>query len=460
MDMRKKLVIVIVAAVLLSVTAAVPIKYAHATEQNWSNIIYPGVYIEGIDVSGKDVDEALRIIEEKVERPILTKIIQIKTEGKTYTLNYKDLHAEYNTEDVVKSAFNYGKEGNMIEKYMMIKSAARKQFDLNLSYNEQIINDLVDRISQDINREPIDAKVSVVDGNVQISSEINGSRLLKDKLMQDIKEQINGELAVGNIQIDAPVEAVRANITSDKLSSVNARISSFGTNFSTSNYNRMKNIELATKSINGTLLMPGETFSFNETVGMRTRERGFLEAGVIINDKIESGLGGGICQVSSTLYNTMLRANIKAVERRNHSLPLGYVGKGLDATVDWGTIDYKFTNTLNYPIYIEGYVRNKNVYFNFYSGKELAKYTYEMTTEVYDTTEPVVKYTEDPNRYEDEEEVVKKPSTGYKLKVYRKTYENGKLIKTELISRDTYKVVNGEIIRGTKKREIEQDKEQ
>lgn len=197
--------------------------------------------------------------------------------------------------------------------------------------------------------------------------------------------------------------------------------------------------------------MPGETFSFNETVGERTVKRGYRAAGVIIDDKIESGIGGGICQVSSTLYNAMLKANITAKERRPHSLPLTYVGKGLDATVDWGNIDFKFKNTLSTPMYIEGYTKDKKVFFNIYSDKALAKRTYQMATEIYDTIEPTVVYKDDPNIPEGETEVVKKPSKGYKVKVYRKTYENGKLIGTELVSKDFYKPVKGEIIRGTKK---------
>jgi len=113
--------------------------------------------------------------------------------------------------------------------------------------------------------------------------------------------------------------------------------------------------------------MPGETFSFNQVVGERTEQRGYQSGPVIVGNQVESGLGGGICQVSSTLYNTILLGNINATERMHHTMPSSYVPLGMDATVDWGNIDYKFRNNLQSPVYIEAYTSNGNVVFNLYS---------------------------------------------------------------------------------------------
>lgn len=140
----------------------------------------------------------------------------------------------------------------------------------------------------------------------------------------------------------------------------------------------------------------------------------YIKAPVIINNKIELGIGGGICQVSSTLYNAILRAGIQNIERINHSLPSSYVGLGLDATVDWQNIDFRFTNTLNYPIYIEGHTQDKNWYINIFSNSDLSKKIYTIENDV----------NHDDNVY--------------KVKVIRKTYENGMLIDSEFISNDTY----------------------
>ena len=446
----KKNVIIITAVIIVLGTASIPVGYVSATGKNWSNITYPGVYIEDIDVSGKQLSEVELFIQEKYEKPVLSKKIEIKANDKTYTLDYEKLQAGYNIPEVAKEAFNYGKERNLIERYRLIKAAEKKEFKLEFTYNPKPIDEMVEKIEKDMNKEAVNANISIAKGNIKITPETNGVKLEKDKLKQAIVQQVESELSEEHKEIEAPFTEVKPQLTSVKLSVINARVSTFSTSFTTSTANRINNIDLSTKAINGTLLMPGEIFSFNETVGERTRARGYKEAGIIVGDKIESGLGGGICQVSSTLYNAMLKSSIKATERRNHSLPLGYIGKGLDATVDWGNIDLKFKNTLDIPIYIEGYVENKNVYFNVYSSKDLTKKSYEMVTQVTDTIQPTIKYIDDPNLNQGETEVIKKAATGYKVKAYRKTFENGKLVNTELISSDNYRAINGEVKRGTK----------
>jgi vancomycin resistance protein YoaR len=450
--MKKKWIISIIVMLGL-VMASVPVGYVHATEVNWSNVVYPGVYIEDIDISGKELAEAERLIQKKYQQAVLLKKIHVQVEDRVYTLDYSTLEARYNISEVVEEAFNYGKTGSLLEKYRTIKSASKKEYKLDFDYNPKPIDEFVDRIAEEVKKSPSNASIVIKSGSIKITPEVNGVELQREKLKQYLIEQINGDVISENINIKAPLEVTKPELTEEKLSAINKRVSSFSTNFSTSIPNRINNIELATKFINGTLLLPGESFSFNETVGQRTVQRGFREAGVIIGDRIESGIGGGICQVSSTLYNAILKANLKASERLPHSLPLAYIGKGLDATVSWGSIDFRFTNTLNYPIYIEGYTRNGNVYFDMYSNEKITTRSYEITTDVYSTVQPSVKYIDDPNLNEGETKTVKQPSQGYKVKVYRKTYENGKLIKTELISDDYYRPVNGEIIRGTKKSE-------
>lgn len=447
--MKKKIIATTTVLAVLTI-GTISGSYVYATGSNWQDVVYPRVYIEDINVGGKQLMEVEQLIQKKYSDPVLAKKIEVQVNDKIYTLDYDKIEAKYNIDDIIKEAFSYGKQGNIIEKYKLIKGEEKKEFKLKFAYNSKPIDEFIDRIEAEVNKDPKDAKISITNGNIHITNEVTGTKIQKDKLKQAIVAQINGELSQQDIKIEAPMETTTPEITREKLSAINSSISSFSTSFTTSTANRINNIELATKAINGTLLMPGETFSFNEIVGERTRARGYKEAGVIVGDKIESGLGGGICQVSSTLYNAILHANIKADERRNHSLPLAYVGKGLDATVDWGNIDLKFTNTLDKLIYIEGYTKDKKVYFNIYSDESFTKRSYEMVTEVF-TVQPTIKYTNDLNRLEGESVVIKNSSNGYKVKVYRKTFENGKLINTETISNDYYRPVNGEIVRGTKK---------
>jgi len=409
----------------------------------WDKVIYPRVKVEGVNLTGKTKEEAMGILEQKFGQPALKKKIYINTPNKTYKLDYSKLKVKFNIDKTVEEAFNYGKNLGILDKYRVIKKQQEKELKLIYSYDKSAVKDIVASIEKDINVKPQNAKIEVINGGmVKVVPDKKGVKLISDKLEKDILAEFNGGLKV-EVNINAEIKDSKAVITADKLSMIDGKISTYSTNFSTSIPQRINNITLATKSINGILLMPGETFSFNNVVGERTAARGYKEAGVVLGSKVESGLGGGICQVSSTLYNALLLANIKAIERKPHTIPSSYVPKGCDATVDYGNIDYKFKNTLTYPIYIEGHVQNKNLYFNIYSNSSLLKRKYEVFNEIYETIQPKVKEVPDSTLAAGNIVIEQQPLIGYKVKVYRKVLENGKVINTELISNDFYKPVDG-----------------
>lgn len=436
------------AAVLIAVS--VMGSYVYFATQKWNNVIYPNVVVEDMDLTGKTKEEAIKILSNKYGNLALNSKINIKTPNRTYTINYSGLNAKYNITEAVNEAYTYGKNLNIISKYKIISKSERKQYDLKFSYNQKPVNDTIQAIKKDINQKPKDASVKLENGNFNVISGIKGAELDEAKLKKDILAKLDSK-ASGEINIEAPIKVLEPKVSAEALKSINTKIGSFSTNYATSSQARATNIYVATKNVNGTLIMPGDTFSFNEVVGERTKARGYQEAPVIVNQKLESGLGGGICQVSSTLYNAILQANIKTTERAHHTFPSHYVEKGLDATVDWGNIDLKFKNTFDYPIYIEAGTSNKNVYFDIYSNEKLKQRTYKISSEVYSTIEPTTKYIDDPTLPAGTEEVVRSSHTGYKVKVYRDIYENGKFIKREIVSNDYYVAINGLIKRGTKK---------
>lgn len=420
------------------------------TTQKFDSVMLPGVNIEDVDLSGKSKEEAIQILREKYSNPILGKKVNIKTPKRTYTINYSELNPQYNIIETVEGALTYGKDLNIISRYKIIKKPEIKKYKLKFSYNHKPVDDMISTISKDINSKPVEATINLVNGDFQVTKDKKGFELESKKLSEYIASKIS-ERSNEDINADAPIKSLGAKVTAEALKTINSKIGSFSTSFTSSSEARSTNISLATQSINGKVLMPGDTFSFNEVVGERTKERGYKEAGVIVNQQLDSGVGGGICQVSSTLYNALLRGNIKTTERVHHTFPSTYVEKGLDATVDWGNIDLKFKNTFDYPIYIEGFTSNKNVYFNIYSNSSLAKRSYSITTEVYSTIEPTTKYIDDPTLPVGQTEVVKQARSGYRVRAYKNIYENGKLIGREQISNDYYIPINGVIKRGTKK---------
>lgn len=450
---KKKALILILLFSVITVAGIVSagISYMYNTVKAYEGLIYPGVVVGKADLSKKTPEEAKKILKSEYLDKIVTKELSINTPGKRYTIKFAEMGAKFDLDKATNEALNYGKNLNLISKYKIIKNPVQKNVNLNFSYNDQSVKSFIANIEKEINKDPINAKITKVGGAFNVSEHQSGRKLTSDKLQKDVSSKINGEIGV-NIEIEAPIEETRPTITSDKLRTVNTRLSSFSTNYGAiSSPQRANNIQKATESINGTVLMPGDTFSFNGIVGERTVARGYQAAAVIVGNQVESGLGGGICQVSSTLYNAILRANLKSTERAHHTLPSSYVPLGRDATVDWGTIDYKFKNTLNYPIYIEAYTAGGNVAFNVYSSNQLLSRTYDITSETYETIPSTTQTVQDASLPEGQQQVVQKAYTGYKVRVYKNTYENGKLIDKELISNDFYRPVNGLIKVGTKK---------
>ncbi len=225
-------------------------------------------------------------------------------------------------------------------------------------------------------------------------------------------------------------------------------LASYSSNYSSSNANRSTNIALASSKINGLVLMPGEVFSFNGTVGKRTASAGFKVAGVYVNGQVTNDYGGGICQVSSTLYNAVLRANLEIVERTNHMFPVGYVPIGTDATVSWGAPDFKFKNSRSYPIKIVASNYNKNLKITIYGLKEETEYTVEIVSYTTGSVPYKTTYTTDKNLAPGQTKVIQSGSNGATSVAYRILKQNGVEVSRELLSKDTYSPHNQIIARG------------
>ena len=225
-------------------------------------------------------------------------------------------------------------------------------------------------------------------------------------------------------------------------------LATYSTSYATSNANRSTNIALAASKINGTVLMPGEEFSFNGTVGKRTAANGFKTATVYSNGQVTTDYGGGICQVSSTLYNSVLRANLEITNRTNHTFTVGYVPIGLDATVSWGSPDFKFKNSRNYPVKIVATTANKKLTISVYGLKEDVEYEVELVSYKTGTVPYSTVYTTDSSLGKGKTKVVQSGSNGATSVAYKILKLNGKEVSRTLLSKDTYSPHNQIIARG------------
>ncbi|MGV8981924.1 VanW family protein [Clostridium sp.] len=450
--MNKKIVAIIILLSIVVLGASGVYGYAYINTNKWTSLVYPGVKIEEVDLSGKTLVEAKSMITEKYGDAILKKNINIKTPLKTYSLNYKEINAKYNIDEVVEEAFNYGKDLNLYKRYKLITKPVSDELTLKFVYDSKPVNELITKMKKEIDTSPVDGSISRINGDFQITPDKRGAKLVTDKLEEKILSKINGDIKAPNIIVEAKVETTLANITIEKLQTINSKLSSFSSNFTTSSFGRSTNITLATNSINGTLLMPGQAFSFNGKVGERTSAKGYMPAPVDIGTKVSSDYGGGICQVSTSLYNTVIRANINSTERNHHSIPSVYIPLGMDATVDWGNLDYKFVNTLGYPIYIESIVENKILTFNVYSNSSLTNRTYNLVNDIYEAVPPgPTEYIDDPTLPIGTSIQDQFPLVGYKVRTFKDTIEDGVVINHQLVSDDGYQI-KAEVIRlGTKK---------
>lgn len=215
-------------------------------------------------------------------------------------------------------------------------------------------------------------------------------------------------------------------------------ISSFSTKYDASNKNRSTNLKIAAEKINGKVLMPGEEFSFNKVVGKRTVEEGYKDAKIYADGGVVDGLAGGICQISSTLYNSVLLANLQITERRNHSFTTSYVAAGKDATVVWGTTDFRFINSRSYPIKIEASVNNGIADFKIHGMQEEVEYEVKIIPVKTKSIPYTTTYEEDASIIPGQQIVKQSGHAGYKVTTYKELRQNGVVVSKEVISNDTY----------------------
>ena len=279
---------------------------------------------------------------------------------------------------------------------------------------------------------------------LSIKKETIGRKLDVDtnqKLIEDyIVKRLSGEI---KLRVDEKIPKIRY----ENIKDIKDVLASFSTMFSRHHPDRCHNIELACKKLNGTILAAGEVFSMDKALGPRTVENGYKEAPIILKNELIPGAGGGVCQVTTTLYGAVLRTDLEVVERKHHSMPLGYVEPGQDATISEGYIDFKFKNSRDYPICINAFVEDNRLVIRVYGKKNsndhLVKIKSEIVEEIFPETE---EYIIDDSVPDGEVVYEREAKLGLKVIVYREIYNRqGKLLDVEKISEDVYMPVRAKI---------------
>lgn len=447
-----------------------------------SDKIITGIYIKGVEVAGLTKEQAIEKVTNEFNNVLPNNLTVVHGEYEAQ-LNLEDLGTNLNIEEAVNRAYNIGRDSNIFKNMgTIIKNLVSiNDLDLNVTVNTEqctsILNDISIKLPDTVvqssyyvegnkliitrgksgNVVDVTPSIENIKNKIQdltyASSKIELVTVAKDPDAIDIdkihneiyKEPVNAYYTTNpyvvyphengvdfNISVDEakamlnevkdeyeiPLKYTAPSVTTNMIGTeaFPDLLAKFSTNYNARDTDRTTNLRLAAEKINGTVLMPGETFSYNTVVGERTIAAGYKEAAMYQNGEVVDGLGGGICQISTTLYNAVLYSNLEIVERRNHQFVPSYASAGRDATVVYGSIDFRFKNTRNYPVKILCTVSGGVAKCEIYGLKENPDYDVEITSRVTQTT-----------------------ATSIKSETYKTVRQNGQVISSERINKDTYK---------------------
>lgn len=296
----------------------------------------------------------------------------------------------------------------------------------------------LDTLYQELTRPVTNAEYALEDGEVVVIPPKGGVTLAKSELKKALESDDD--------RYTLAVKVAQPRVTADELEELLFRdvLAAYSSDFSTSSAARASNVNLTASRVDGYILMPGDVFSYDETVGRRTAANGYKEAGVYIGNKVESGIGGGICQTSSTLYCAALYANLEIVQRTSHSLPVAYVPAGMDATIAEGYIDLKIKNNTEYPVKIQAIVNGRQLTCKFLGVKE-PDINVEIVNTRTATLEPETEISENPGLPAGYKKILNKGAQGYRVASKRIVRSGGEIIKEEKLTGSVYRAANTEI---------------
>ncbi len=398
----------------------------------YANRIYPGVRIKNTELGVKTVlqaEEILRHLEMTFTGP----------EGKSVSLPLRSMGIFPATRQILASAHAFGRTNDWPKTYQERLLLKKEGASLSMPYRldmDQLWYAMAE-LEKIFNKAPANAyfKLSADKQQAELISEQPGYQLQKDEFIQQLLQEISGSDIPLVMQL--PVQPVQAEITAQSFRDKNTEslMSTFSTIFDPAKEDRTHNVKLAASFINNYFLAPGKVFSVNNIIGNTTSEKGYREASIIVSGELVPGYGGGICQMSTTLYNAALLANLEIIERHNHQLTVPYIAPGMDATISYLINDLKFRNNKDHYILITAHAENDTLVFSLI-GQPLTERV-EIETRKLDTYLPPLRYEFTSELAPDEEEEI--PGyPGYLVEVWKSVYRGEEMVSREKISVDSY----------------------
>ena len=500
---NKKTLIILISAIILVIAIFASTGFALFNINNTK--IISNISIEGIDVSKLSKKEAEQKISDALEKNI-EQSISVKTNEFEYQFQLSQIEAKYDINKAIEDAYNIGRNGNIFKNNLEIvkHKIKNKNIEIAIEYNQELLENIMNEIAVKIPGAVEEPNYCIEDGKITITKGKAGNSINKESFNKEVIKRLELEnqnepieLEIVNVEpeaididkiynevhkeakdayytkdpfqvyphvegVDFELEAAREMLKEDKEEyTINLKItmpkittnkigseafpdllSTFSTKYDASNTPRTTNLRLAMNKLNGVVVSPGETFSYNKTLGKRTAKAGYKEAGGFAGGRVVQTLAGGICQISSTLYDAVVYANLEIVERHNHMFLAGYVGAGKDATVVYGAYDFKFKNTRKYPVMLKTSIGGGVARIDIFGIKEDVEYEVEISSKILSYTPFKVIKENDSSLAPGKERVTQNGMNGCKSITYKILKLNGKEVSRTVLSSDTYDPMN------------------
>lgn len=411
------------------------------------------IYIGTIDVSGKSESEIVKLLEKQVEMAA-SSIVKMEVGEKKAEVTLKELGLSMsNAKAVAKEAVEYGKEGSLWSRYTQVRKLKKEAYVLKESFaiDTEIAASVMEKQTESLENGAKDATITRSGGSFVVTEGIPGNTVNVEKSLSALMEQLNKDWNYKEIDLELVQEMSDPKVKKEDLESIQDLMGSFWT--VAGGGSRLKNLERAAELLDGKVVMPGEEVSVIAETRPYTLENGYVEGSAYANGKIVTNIGGGLCQVSTTLYNALLYAELEIVERSAHSMEVHYVDLSRDAAIAEGVKDLRFKNNYETPIYIEGYIDGNNrLTFNIY-GKETraSNREVEYESEVLETTKYATNYVADSGSaigYISDEDGT--AMNGGRAKLWKIVYEDGKEVSREQVNSSSYRATTVTVKIGTK----------
>ncbi len=419
-----------------------------------SRTIANGVYIGTVDVSGMTVSEAQAAVDSRVQQLRDRELVLEASADQSITITGADLGIAWDNRSVANQAYQLGHQGNIVQRYKALKDLEKSNqvYELKLSYNNEALQEVLGRCSESFNKEKVNFTLSRTEEGFNISDGQIGYLVDTDESANVIKNVISSEWSEDAEHIQLSVKEDKPLGSHEELAMVKDVLGTFTTSYKTSGSARSANVANGCSLLNGTTIYPGEELSVLDKITPFTEANGYFPAGSYLNGLVVESVGGGICQVSTTLYNAVLLAELEVTERHNHSMIVNYVSPSADAAIaESGGKNFRFVNNTEHPIYIDGYTTpDKHITFTVY-GVETRPASHQVSyeSEVLET----IPASADDFRFDGSQGVgyvgVQSAHVGYKAQLWKVVKEDGVVTEKTVVNSSTYKMVPRIVTIGT-----------